>query len=46
MPTPSREGRRRQNLRREQEQAFLEPFLGAASAGSVVVVAAVTQVLQ
>src|SRR6476620_6623797 len=44
MPTPPRGGRRRQNLSIEQEQAFLEPFLGAASAGNVVVVAAVTQV--
>jgi hypothetical protein len=45
MPTPPRGGRR-QDLSREQEQAFLEPFLGAASAGNVVVVAAVTQVEQ
>ena len=41
MPTPPRGGRRRQNLSIEQEQVFLEPFLGPASTGNVVVVAAV-----
>jgi transposase len=30
----------------EQEQAFLEPFLGLASTGGVIVVAAVRQALQ
>ena len=46
LPTPPRGGRRRQNLSSEQEQAFLEPFLGPASTGNVVVVAAVRQALQ
>jgi transposase len=46
MPTPPRGGRRRQNLSIEQEQAFLEPFLGLASTGGVIVVASVRQALQ
>lgn len=46
LPTPPRGGRRHQNLSIEQEQAVLEPFLGPASTGSVVVVAPVKQSLQ
>ncbi len=45
-PAAPRGGRRRENLTREEEAAFLAPFLEQARAGGVLVVAPVKQALE
>lgn len=43
---PPRGGRRRENLSREEEEAFLKPFLEPAQAGGVLVVTSIKQALE
>jgi transposase len=43
---PSRGGRRRENLSREEEMAFLEPFFEKAKAGGILVVSEIKQALE
>ena len=42
---PTRGGRRRENLSREEEAAFLAPFMEKASAGGILVVSEIKQTL-